>query len=74
LYVATSGTGPIQLFLHYSNGVDLARNAAPQNLSGATSYNPSDAENFSGVCGTVTLTASTSAGGSASASLPSVPC
>lgn len=74
LYVATSGTGAVHLSLEYQNGLGFDRGAGPFTLSGATIYHPTDTQDFSGVCGIITVTAKTDAGGFASMSLPTAQC
>lgn len=74
LYVATSGTGPVHLTLEYTNGNGFDHSAAVTTLSGATTYYPTDSEDFSGVCGTVKVIAKTDAGGFTSATLPYAQC
>jgi serine/threonine-protein kinase len=71
LYLTVSSTAPVHLTLHYSNGQGFDVSTS-QTLSGSTVYHPTDVEGFKKECGVITLTATTDAGGSATASLPEV--
>lgn len=73
-YVATSGPGVVHLGIEYHTSGGFERSVGPITLSGATTYYPSDTEDFTGVCGIIEVTIKTDAGGFAAADLPTAQC